>query len=70
MFTIVVLTSENIAINVIYGQNGQLLDEILMSVYLTVGVSLHGFYWIRWYISCPWRFLWNCTGHWSWLKEQ
>ena len=53
MFTIVVLTSENIAINVIYGQNGQLLDAILMSVYLTVSVSLHGFYWIRWYISCP-----------------
>lgn len=53
MFTIVILTSENIAINAIDGQNGQLLDEILMSIYLTVGVSLHGFYWIRWYISYP-----------------
>lgn len=33
MFTIIVLTFENIAISVIYGQNGQFLDEILMSIY-------------------------------------
>lgn len=53
MFTIIVLTFENIAISVIYGQNGQFLDEILMSIYLTVAVSLYGFHWIHWYISYP-----------------
>ena len=51
MFTIIVLTFENIAISIIYGQNGQFLDE--MSIYLTVAVSLYGFYWIHWYISYP-----------------